>query len=77
MAVSGVNAQAGVAIAIVHLLFNLTGMVMIYPIPAIRAIPLRLAETFAGFASESRRWAIVYVLVLFYGLPALFAFLSR
>jgi len=77
MAVSGVNAQAGVAIALVHLLFNLTGIVIIYPIPAIRAIPLRLAEWFAGIASKSRRWAITYVLVLFYGLPALFAFLSR
>ena len=77
MAVSGVNAQAGVAIALVHFLFNVTGMLMIYPIAAIRAIPLRLAEWFADIASRSRRWAIVYVLVLFYGLPALFAFLSR
>ncbi|MDE0163926.1 MAG: Na/Pi symporter [Bryobacterales bacterium] len=77
MAVSGANAQAGIIIALVHLLFNVTGMVMIYPIPAVREIPLRLARWFAGVARQSRGWAVVYIVVLFYGLPSLFAFLSQ
>ena len=77
MAVSGANAQAGIIIALVHLLFNVTGMVMIYPIPAIREIPLGLARWFAGVARQSRGWAVVYIIVLFYGLPSLFAFLSQ
>jgi sodium-dependent phosphate cotransporter len=77
MAVSGVNAQAGVSIALVHLLFNVTGTVMIYPVKAIRRIPLRLAQGLADIAVNSRQWALLYVLVLFYGLPAFFAFADR
>jgi sodium-dependent phosphate cotransporter len=77
MAVSGVNAQAGVTIALVHFLFNVTGTLMIYPIKAIRAVPLKLAQGLADIAVNSRQWALVYVIVLFYGLPALFAFANR
>lgn len=77
MAVSGANAQAGIIIALVHFLFNVTGIVMIYPIPAVREIPLGLARWFAGVARRSRGWAVVYIVVLFYGLPSLFAFLSQ
>jgi hypothetical protein len=50
---------------------------MIYPIKAIRAIPLKLAQGLADVAVNSRQWALVYVIVLFYGLPALFAFADR
>ena len=77
LAATGENAGAGVIIALVHLLFNLTGIVMIYPIAAIRNIPLAGARWFAELAVKSRKWALVYVLLLFYGLPAFFAFLDR
>ncbi len=77
MAVSGGNASMGVAIALVHLLFNLTGTVMVYPLRATRRIPLMLARRFAEFAVRSRRWAILYILIMFYALPAAFAFLNR
>jgi len=77
MAVSGGNASMGVAIALVHLLFNLTGTVMVYPLKATRRIPLILARRFAEFAVRSRKWAILYILIMFYALPAAFAFLSR
>jgi sodium-dependent phosphate cotransporter len=77
LAVGGANAQAGVTIALVHLLFNVTGTVMIYPVKAIRAIPLKLAQGLADIAVNSRQWALLYVLILFYGLPAFFAFAER
>jgi sodium-dependent phosphate cotransporter len=77
MAVSGVNARAGLTIALVHLLFNLAGTLLIYPFPMFRRIPLLLAEKLADFSVQRRRWAIVYVLLVFFGLPALFAFLNR
>ena len=77
LAVSGPNAMAGVTIALVHLLFNLTGTLLVYPFPPIRRLPLAAAEGLARIASKSRRWALVYVAVLFYGLPALLAFLDR
>ena len=77
LAATGENAEGGVIIALVHLLFNLTGIAMIYPVAAIRNIPLAGARWFAEIAVKSRKWALVYVLVLFYCLPAFFAFLNR
>ncbi len=77
LAATGVNAGAGLTIALVHLLFNLTGTVMIYPIPSIRKIPIEGARWLAAAATRSRKWAVIYVLALFYGIPALFAFLNQ
>jgi len=74
---SGEHAAAGLTIALVHLLFNLTGTVLIYPVRVIRNLPLAAARHLAHFATQRRRWAILYILVLFYGLPALFAILNR
>ena len=75
LAVSGVHAEAGIHIALVHLLFNLTATAIIFPVRRIRRIPVAGAEWIAGVATHSRRWALVYVMGLFYGLPALMAFL--
>ena len=77
LGVSGVNASAGLQIALVHLLFNVSATLVIYPIPRIREIPIRAAERLAEFASRSRGWAIAYIILLFYGIPALLAFVSN
>jgi solute carrier family 34 (sodium-dependent phosphate cotransporter) len=77
LAATGVNAEAGITIALVHLLFNLTGTVLIYPIETIRNVPLAAAKWLADTAVRSRRWALVYVIVLFYALPAALAVLNR
>ena len=77
LAVTGQNAQAGIAIALVHLLFNFSATLLIYPIERIRSIPLGAARWLSHKAVRSRRWALIYVVTLFYGLPALFAVLAR
>ena len=77
LAVTGSNAAAGLTIALVHLLFNVTGTVMIYPVVQIRNIPLMAARKLADVAVTSRKWALLYVALLFYGLPAVFAILNR
>ncbi|UCG86072.1 MAG: Na/Pi symporter [Gemmatimonadota bacterium] len=77
LAVTGVNAQAGITIALVHFLFNMSGILLIFPIERIRRIPLSAARWLADTAAESRRWALAYVAVLFYGLPALFAVMNN
>ena len=77
MAVTGVNATAGLQIALVHLFFNLSGTLMIYPIPAVRNIPLRISRRITRLAVRSRRLTLVGVGLLFYGLPALAVFFSR
>ena len=77
LAVSGVNASAGVHIALVHLLFNLAGTLLIIPIPAVRRLPLAGAEWIAGVAVNSRQWALLYVFILFYAVPGLLALAHR
>jgi sodium-dependent phosphate cotransporter len=77
LAVTGPNAIAGVTIALVHLLFNATATALIYPVKRIREIPLNAARRLARVAVRSKPLAIAYVVILFYGLPALFALLDR
>ncbi len=76
LAATDENAAAGLTIALVHLLFNLTATVLIYPVSRIRNIPLAAARKMADIAVVSRKWALIYVVLLFYVLPALFAFLN-
>ena len=77
LAVSGPNAAAGLEIALVHLLFNLTGILLVYPVASIRNIPLRVAERLTGMALRSRRTVVLWVVVLFYGVPTVVLFISR
>ncbi|MCZ6877501.1 MAG: Na/Pi symporter [Acidobacteria bacterium] len=77
LAVAGANAQAGVEIALVHVLFNLSGIVLIYPVPFMRRLPLRAARRLARTAVESRKWALLYVAALFYGLPSILVVLHK
>lgn len=77
LAATGANAQAGLTIALVHLLFNLSATVLIYPWEPIRRIPLTLASRLADVAVDSKWLAIVYVVGLFYAIPVLFAVLNE
>lgn len=77
LAVTGANAGAGVTIALVHLLFNLSGAVIIYPVERIRRIPLAAARKLADVAVANRWVALTYVGLLFYLLPMGLAALSR
>ena len=77
LAVSGPNAAAGLEIALVHLLFNLTGILLVYPVPRIRRLPLRAAEALTAVALRSRRMVVVWVMVLFYGIPTIVLVVSR
>ena len=56
-------------IALVHLLFNVSAIVLLYPFPKTRYIPVTLAEKLADIAT-SRKWiAIAYTLVVFIAIP--------
>ena len=78
MAVAGDDkAEAARQIAVVHLLFNLSGILLLYVPRPIRNVPVHLATRMAAFAAKSRRWAIGYVVFVFYGLPALVFFAGR
>lgn len=64
-------APEALTIALVHTLFNLFGILLFYPIPILRNIPIRLAQTLAGVAQEHHSWVVVYVAGAFVVLPLL------
>jgi sodium-dependent phosphate cotransporter len=64
------NAEA-IVIAFVHFLFNLIGVLVIYPIKPFRTIPINLAKALGDLAHEKRRYAIMYVLGVFFVVPGL------
>ncbi|MBL7130433.1 MAG: Na/Pi symporter [Candidatus Omnitrophica bacterium] len=68
---------AALTIAFAHLIFNVTGIIIIYPIKAIRNIPLRIAKFLGEKSAERRIFAIIYVLVVFFLIPGILIFLSR
>ena len=60
---------AAVTVAVVHTLFNVSGIALFYPIRALRRIPLRLAAGLADVAAERRSTAFVYALGMFVVIP--------
>ena len=71
-----VDLRAGLVVALTHTLLNLFGILAIYPIRAVRDLPVRLAEGLAALAVGNRLIVAVYVFGVFIGLPltALLAF---
>lgn len=66
---------AGLTIALVHTLFNLAAMAIIFPIAKIRDIPIHLAERMSEAATRNRLIVLVYVAGLFVVIPLLAIFL--
>lgn len=58
-------------IALVHTLFNVFGILVFYPFPILRNIPLRLAELAAAAAQRRHSLVLAYVGGLFVGVPLL------
>ena len=56
-------------IALVHTLFNIGGILLLYPITALRQIPIRGAEILARLAVERRLLAVAYVGGMFIAVP--------
>jgi solute carrier family 34 (sodium-dependent phosphate cotransporter) len=61
----------GLTIALVHTLFNLTALAVIYPVKRIRLLPVRLAQRLADLAVRRRSVVILYIVGLFLVLPFL------
>lgn len=71
----GVEANtAGVTAALAHLCFNIMGIAVFYPL---RVIPITLATRLAEVTAASRKWAIVFVIGVFFLLPLAVITLAR
>lgn len=69
LAALSLGVEVGVAVAFAHLLFNILGICLVWPLGAIRRIPMILAQGLAEVAASYRWLAIVYVLTAFYVIP--------
>lgn len=65
---------AGLAVAFAHLLFNLSGIAIFWPLSR---IPLKMADVLASFAMRSKLIPILYLIIVFYALPGALIFLMR
>jgi sodium-dependent phosphate cotransporter len=63
--------ENGLTIALVHTLFNVGGVMIIYPIPVLRNIPIRLARLLSMRAQRNAFWVVGYVGTVFILLPLL------
>ena len=69
------NVTAMVA-AFSHLFFNIFGIIIIYLNPFLREIPIRLAERMADIALKNKLLPIVYLIIVFLGIPLTIIFLG-
>jgi solute carrier family 34 (sodium-dependent phosphate cotransporter) len=58
-------------VALAHTIFNTTGIALLYPLPAIRHVPIRLAERLASVAVRNRSVVAAYVVGAFLVAPLL------
>ena len=69
------NVTAMVA-AISHLFFNIFGIILIYLNPLLRDIPMKFAKWIANVAIQNKALPIIYLLIIFFGIPLLIIFLG-
>ncbi|HEY5649925.1 MAG TPA: Na/Pi symporter [Acidimicrobiia bacterium] len=58
-------------IALVHTLFNISGILLFYPVPRLRRIPIQLATRLAELATKRKQMVVAYVVGLFLVVPIL------
>merc|ERR1712038_443366 len=67
-AAGGDNIQAALQISLVHLLFNLSGILLFYPVPCMRW-PISIARVLGNTTSKYRWFAVVYLCFMFFIFP--------
>ena len=56
-------------IALCHLFFNISGIIIWYPIPQLRRLPIKMAKALGNTTAEYKWFAIAYLFVAFFILP--------
>ena len=63
--------QAALTLAFTHMFFNVSGVLIFYVPPPLRKIPLALANKMGDCARNHRGGVLLYIVVLFYLVPAI------
>ncbi len=69
LAALAVELPQGLVIALVHTIFNVVAIALIYPVPRIRYAPVRIAERVADTAIRSRTVVAIYLVGVFLLVP--------
>ena len=70
-AITGANAVFALQIAMVHFLYNVIGVIVIYGIPFLRDIPIWAAEKLASATVKNKWYAAAYIANVFFIIPLL------
>ncbi len=70
------KSEAAIALAIVHLLFNVLGAIVILSFPSIRILPVQLALYMGKKSVQSRFLGFAYILLTFFIIPFLLIYFS-
>lgn len=76
LATLGLNSPAAQQLALVHLIYNLLAVTLIYGLPVLREIPITMAKKLAATTLRFRLVAVAYVVGLFFAVPLLALWLS-
>ena len=67
------GSSAAVTIAVSHLLFNLYGIFVFWPL---KRLPIFMSKTMAKYTQRSRLIAVVYIVLVFFAIPGLVVFFA-
>jgi len=66
------GSEAAIAVAFSHLLFNISGMIIWWPL---KVIPITISQKFAEFSTKSKLIPVGFVLIIFFILPLMVIYL--
>jgi solute carrier family 34 (sodium-dependent phosphate cotransporter) len=72
-----VNSTTALSIAIAHFLFNLIGVLLFFPIPALKKLPVELSIRMGRLSEKHRATIFVFVLAVFFLIPFSLIYLSN
>ncbi len=72
-----VNSNTAISIAIAHFLFNFIGVLIFFPIPALREIPIKLATGLGRITLKYRLAGFLYLLLMFFFIPFSLIYFNR
>ncbi len=68
-ATSGNKLDAAFQIALCHFFFNITGILIWYPLPFMRKVPIAIARFLGRITARYRWFAFAYILIMFFFVP--------
>jgi sodium-dependent phosphate cotransporter len=69
--------EAAVSVAFMHFYLNLLGILVFYPLPALRSLPVNLARRMGKLTLSSRLFGFGYIMFIFFLFPFLLIFFSQ